>query len=497
MSGPPVLTVPPVLDSTLSSAGFSSADPNSSPLPAAQHDLVCRRDDSLLSIIEKCLNNTLGCCLVLDDDRRPLGEVSLDEIRLILREGRLTSFHGWAEHLAIQPGHSTDSARALKLHPVLDGSGRVGAVAFDRSRDYVQIARPDLSQQEFRLLLDAFLSSWISSSGEYLSEFQARFAALLGCKHAIAVSNGTVALHLALETLGLGPGDEVILPDLTFAATINAVLHCGATPVIVDIDPLDWGLDIAKVRRAVTRRTKALIPVHLYGRPANLDALCEFAGERGIAIVEDCAQALGARHGERMVGRFGAIGCFSFFANKTITTGEGGMCVTDSDAIAGRLKELRDHGMTPGRRYWHERSGFNGRMTNLQAAIGVAQLSRLPEIMARNRRLDALYRQHLGAIAGVSFPPPLPDHIEPAIWLVSALITPGKRDALIAAAAAARIELRPFFYSLSTMPPYRRYGGRCPTSLGLSARGINLPTSNAVDESVIAKLAGIAAAVLR
>jgi perosamine synthetase len=493
----PVLTVPPNLDSTPSSAVLSSADPNSSLLPAAQRDLVCAHSDSLLSVIEKCLNNGLGCCLVLDNERRPLGEVSLDEIRLVLRDGRLVSFHGWAEHLAIRPGRNTDSARAMKLQPVLDGNGQVRAVAFDRSRDYVQIARPDLSRLEFRLLLDAFLSSWISSSGEYLSEFQTRFAALLGCKHAIAVSNGTVALQLALATLGLGPGDEVILPDLTFAATINAVIHCGATPVIVDIDPSHWGLDIAKVRSAVTCRTKALIPVHLYGRPANLDALCEFAGARGIAIVEDCAQALGARHREQMVGRFGDIGCFSFFANKTITTGEGGMCVTDSDAIAERLKELRDHGMTPGRRYWHERPGFNGRMTNPQAAIGVAQLSRLPEIMARNRRLDALYRQHLGAIAGVSFPPPLPDHDEHAIWLASALVPPEKRDHLIAAAAAARIELRPFFYSLSTMPPYRPYGGRCPTSLGLSARGINLPTSNAVDESVIVKLAGIAAAVLR
>jgi len=494
---PRVLELPglPVLTALPGAASHNPAT-NSSPLPAAQQNLFCHRADSLLSVIEKCLNNSLGRCLVLDEERRPLGEVSLDEIRLVLREGRLPSFHDWAEKLAIKPGLNTDSPRASPLQPVLDGDGRVSAIGLDRSRDYVQIARPDLSHLEFRLLLDAFLSTWISSSGEYLGEFQKRFASLIGCKHAIAVSNCTVALHLALEALDLGPGDEVILPDLTFAATINAVIHCGAKPVIVDIDPISWALDVRAVRRALTRRTKAIIPVHLYGRPADLDALGELAESRGIAIVEDCAEALGASHAGRPVGSFGAIGCFSFFANKTITTGEGGMCVTNSDAIAERLKVLRDHGMTPGRRYWHEQPGFNGRMTNLQAAIGVAQLARLPEILARNRRIEALYRHHLGAVPGIAFPPPLPHGMEPAIWLVSVLVPAEKRAALIDAAAKAGIEIRPFFYSLSTMPAYRRYGRRCPNSLSLSASGINLPTSNAVDESVIARLAAVAASVL-
>ncbi len=485
-----ILTVPP--------AGGSAA-PHASLLPVlppAQQNFVCRPSDSLLSVIERCLKNTLGRCLVLDDEGRPSGEVSLDEIRLVLRDGRLTSFHNWADHLAIQPGHNADLPQASKLMADLDAEGRVRTIACDRSRDHVQIARPDLSHLEFRLLLDAFLSSWISSSGEYITAFQDGFANLLGCKHAIAVSNGTMALHLALAALDIGPGAEVILPDLTFAATINAVIHCGATPVIVDIDPVSWALDPAKVRRALTRRTRAILPVHLYGRPADLGALSELAAPRGIALVEDCAEALGARYEGRMVGGIGAIGCFSFFANKTITTGEGGMCVTNDDALAARLKELRDHGMAPGRRYWHERPGFNGRMTNLQAAIGVAQLARLPEIVARNESLEALYRQHLAAVPGIALPPQLPNLVEPAIWLVSALVPAEKRDTLIEAAAIAGIDLRPFFYSLSTMPPYRRYGRRCPNSQHLSARGINLPTSNAVDEVVVEKLAAIAAGVL-
>lgn len=483
--GLPVISVP-----TQGSADLRPA------VDSSLQNLVCRRTDSLLSVIEKCLNNSLGRCLVLDEERRPFGEVSLDEIRLVLRDGRLTSFQNWAEHLATQTGRNADLARAGNLLPQLDVAGRVRTIAYDRSRDPIQIARPDLSHLEFRLLVDAFLSTWISSSGEYLAEFQNRFAGLLGCKHAIAVSNCTMALQLALAALEIGPGDEVILPDLTFAATINAVIHAGARPVIVDIDPVSWTLDPLKVRRAVTRRTRALLPVHLYGRPADLNALREVTGKRRIAIVEDCAEALGARYSGRVVGTIGTIGCFSFFANKTITTGEGGMCVTDDDAIAGRLKELRDHGMTPGKRYWHERPGFNGRMTNLQAAIGVAQLARLPEITARNRRLDALYRQHLGALPGIEFPQAMPNHAEPAIWLVSALLPAEKRNALIDSAAKAGIELRPFFYSLSTMPPYRRYGRRCPNSLHLSGRGINLPTSVAVDEGVVAKLAKVAAGVM-
>ena len=486
----PVPTVPSSTDLAPPHAGSLPL------LPPAQQNLICRRSDSLLSVIERCLDNRVGRCLVLDEDGRPSGEVSLDEIRLVLRDGRLTSFQNWAEHLTIQPGRNADLPRAVKFKADLDTQGRVETVAYDSSRDHVQIARPDLSHLEFRLLLDAYLSSWISSSGEYINAFQNDFARLLGCKHAIAVSNGTMALQLALTALDIGPGAQVIVPDLTFAATINAVIHCGATPVIVDIDPVSWALDPEKVRRAITRRTRAILPVHLYGRPADLGALSELAAPRGIALIEDCAEALGARHGGRTAGTLGAIGCFSFFANKTITTGEGGMCVTDDDAIATRLKELRDHGMTPGRRYWHERPGFNGRMTNPQAAIGVAQLARLPEIMARNARLDALYRQHLAAVPGIAFPPPLPNHVEPAIWLVSALVPAAKRDTLIDAAAKADIELRPFFYSLSTMPPYRRYGRRCQNSLQLSARGINLPTSNAVDEAVVAKLAAIAASVL-
>jgi perosamine synthetase len=190
----------------------------------------------------------------------------------------------------------------------------------------------------------------------------------------------------------------VIVPDLTFAATFNAVMRCGARPVIVDIDSVSWGLSVETVLPALTSRTKAILPVHLYGRPVSMGPLATIAALRGLHLVEDCAEAIGARHGGRMVGGFGDVACYSFFANKTITTGEGGMCLIDSAPLAERLAELRDHGMAHRRRYWHERVGYNYRMTNPQAAIGVAELGRISEIVARNRRLEALYRENLGGI---------------------------------------------------------------------------------------------------
>jgi perosamine synthetase len=465
--------------------------------PAERPSFLCRPADGLFAVIEKCLSNGMGSCLVVDDDQRPVGRINLDDIRSAVRDGRLATLGSLGSLMAT--AHAGSAGQAPGTHavePVLDADGRLIDIALDRSLQYVQIARPDISNLEFRLLLDAFLSTWISSSGDYLVEFQKQFAALLGCSHAIAVSNGAAALHLALEALEIGEGDEVIVPDLTFAATINAVLHSGATPVIVDIDRLSWGMDVKEVRRALTARTRAIMPVHLYGRAAEMGPLEELAKEHGIAIVEDCAEALGARYEGRQVGQFGDVGCFSFFANKTITTGEGGMCVTNSDALAARLAELRDHGMTPGRRYWHERVGFNYRMTNLQAAIGVGQLARFEEIVARNRRIEALYREHFGDLPGVEFPPIPPNHVEPAIWLVSVQVPVARRKQLIDAAASAGIEVRPFFYSLSTMPAYESFGRHCPNSLALSRTGLNLPTSNAVDAPVVKKLAHVFSEVL-
>jgi perosamine synthetase len=458
---------------------------------------ICNKSASLLSVIEKCLDNGLGSCLIVEDDQRLVGRISLDDIRQALTDGTaiVDPTLGW--HLT--SANAMASANRLRndinhddvLQAVVDPSGYLTGVLVDRSIQPVQVAMPHMTRHEFRSLLDAFISGWISSRGPYVQKFEEDFSRFVGVRHGVAVSNGTVALHLALVALGIGPGDEVIVPDLTFAATINAVLYCGATPVIVDVDRQTWCMALESVKRASTAQTKAIIPVHLYGRPAEIGPIADFAKSRGIAVVEDCAEAHGARYGGRVVGQFGDISCFSFYANKIVTTGEGGMCLTDSEDIAKSLRVLRDHGMSPDRSYWHERVGYNYRITNLQAAIGQSQLWRVKEVLQRNARIVALYRQALKGIPGVRFPPALPDKYEPVVWMACVQVPADKRLPLMRAAHQDKIETRPFFHPLSTLPPYEKYARACPNSIELAATGVNLPTSAAVDEQIVERVARV------
>jgi perosamine synthetase len=473
---------------------MSLAEPKELSLTAA---FVCNKSESVLSVIEKCLDNGLGTCLIVEDDQRLAGRISLDDIRQALLDGSaiIDPTLGW--HLTNVGATATtrrlrnDIADAAVLQPVVDPSGHLTGVLIDHSTVPVQVAKPHMTRHEFRSMLDAFISCWISSKGPYVQKFEQQFRSFVGVRHGVAVSNGTVALHLALVALGVGPGDEVIVPDLTFAATINAVLYCGATPVIVDVDRATWCMTLESVEHACTAQTKAIIPVHLYGRPAEIGPIAEFARGRGIAVVEDCAEAHGARYAGRVVGQFGDVSCFSFYANKIVTTGEGGMCLTDSEDIATSLRLLRDHGMSPDRSYWHERVGYNYRITNLQAAIGESQLWRINGTLQRNARIAALYREALEGIHGVRFPPAMSDKYEPVVWLACVQVPADKRLAVMRAAHAARIETRPFFHPLSTLPPYGRYARSCPNSAELSATGINLPTSADVDEQVVERVARV------
>ena len=460
-------------------------------ISTALEPYVCLISDPIFAVIEKCLDNRAASCLVVDDDQHYLGRVTLDGLRKAVVAGNLNDSRDISR--LVQPD-TDDSGQSLIAHK--DPQGKLVGVALNRDHCFVHIARPDLDHNEFRAVLDAFLSSWISSRGPHIENFERSFAKFLSLDHAIAVSNGTTALHLALLGVGIGPGDEVIVPDLTFAATINAVIHAGATPVLVDIDPQSWTLSIESVAAALTPRTKAIIPVHLYGRPAEMDGLLRLARSRGLRIIEDCAEAHGAAYNGTMVGAFGDVACFSFFANKLITTGEGGICATNCAETAAVIRELRDHGQAPGRYYWQNRVGYNYRMTNLQAAIGCQQLAKIDRTIARNLKLERRYRERLSGLPGIVFPPPLSAEFDPVIWLVSVLVPADKRAALMAQADRAGIEVRPFFNSLSEMPPYRKYARSCPHSLALSHRGLNLPTSAAVDATIIDRLGRVFETVL-
>ena len=347
-----------------------------------------------------------------------------------------------------------------------------------RPPDFIPVYTPDIGRREQELVNDAVSSGWISSLGKYVSQFEQDFAAFCGVPHAVSVANGTVALHLALHALGIGPGDEVIVPALSFVASANAVRYTGATPIFADVCPDDWCIAPSSVAAWITPRTKAIMPVHLYGHPAAMDELQVLAARHNLLLVEDAAEAHGASvHGVR-TGAMGVIGSFSFYANKIITTGEGGMLTTRDGALAARCRMLRDHAMPPEKRYWHDEVGFNYRMTNLQAAVGVAQMERIEHFIARKREIAQQYAAGLGEVAGVTLPVEKPGCTN-VYWMYSILIdAPYRltRDELIPALRSRGIDSRPFFYPLDTLPPYRTPVAS-PVALLLSQTGLNLPRS--------------------
>jgi perosamine synthetase len=351
----------------------------------------------------------------------------------------------------------------------------------------IPVSKPIIESEDVRLVTDAVSSGWVSSQGAYIERFEREFAAFCGVKHCVATSNGTVAIHLALKVLDIGKGDEVIVPDLTFVATANAVVLAEATPVIADVRRSDWCIDPESVKRLITPRTRAIIPVHLYGHPAAMDELRALARQHGLKIIEDAAEAHGAEYRGRKVGALGDCATFSFYGNKIITTGEGGALTTDSDAIAQRARFLRDHAMSKEKRYWHTEVGYNYRMTNLQAALGVAQLGRIDSFVAERARILESYRHHL-APHGVTLNPHL-DGARPVNWITCVLldgVTREERDAVMVRLHEQGVDSRPFFYPLSALPMYERAPG--PVSADLSARGMNLPTFPGLSEDDIERI---------
>lgn len=314
----------------------------------------------------------------------------------------------------------------------------------------IRTGQPSFDDDELNYVLDAVKSEWVTM-GYYVKEFERKFAEYVGAKHAIAVNSGTAALHLALVALGIGEGDEVIVPATTFVATANAVTYTGATPVIVDVNKHDWCIDIDKAEQAITARTKAIIPVHLYGATCDLTELHVLAQEHNLFIVEDAAEALGARWNGHHVGTFGEIGCFSFYGNKTITTGEGGMVVTDDDELANLMRLYRGQGQSD-RRYWHEVVGFNYRMTDLQGALGVAQMGKLEQFLQARHRLLKVYSDHLSANCEVQEVSLNSTH---GAWAMAVLFpSVSKRLQVQNQLTINGIETRPIFYALNDLPPY-------------------------------------------
>src|SRR3984893_18550876 len=344
------------------------------------------------------------------------------------------------------------------------------------SDSFIPISKPFIGDREKELVLDALNSGWVSSIGKYIDEFEAGVARYCGTEYALAVSNGTTGLHLALATLGLKPGDEVIVPDLTFVATANAVAYTGATPVLADIDADTLCIDPASVKSLISQRTKAIIPVHLYGHPADMDALSAIGDAHGLAVIEDAAEAHGAEYKGRKVGGLGKCGVFSFYGNKVITTGEGGMLTTNDREFYLHAKRLRDHAMSPQRRYFHEERGFNYRITNLQAALGVAQLERIGEFLDRRAEIMSWYTCEIATTDRIRLNR-VKNWAKSAYWMVCLEVDgfdEARMDAFMRKLKARGIDSRPYFCTMSALPMYQQ--APLPIATGKARIGLNLPS---------------------
>ena len=353
----------------------------------------------------------------------------------------------------------------------------------------IPISQPKISQREIDYVTDAMRSGWVSSLGAYVDKFEEGFAAFCGTNHGVSVGNGTVGLHLAMKVLGIGPGDEVIVPDLTFVATANTVVTAGATPVMVDVRPDTYCIDPQAIAAAITKNTKAIIPVHLYGHPADMPAIMCLARQHGLYVIEDAAEAHGASIAGQRVGSFGDCGVFSFYGNKIITSGEGGMITTNNPDFYQRARYLRDHAMSPEVRYWHTEVGYNYRMTNIQAALGLAQLEQIDDFIGARDEIISLYRRKLEG-HGIICNPVI--DAQPVNWISCAVVkglARKERDQAMVDFRGQGIDTRPFFYPMSMFPMYENLArAATPVAHALSESGFNLPTFVGMTEAQISSV---------
>ncbi|HVR88209.1 MAG TPA: DegT/DnrJ/EryC1/StrS family aminotransferase [Candidatus Limnocylindria bacterium] len=365
----------------------------------------------------------------------------------------------------------------------------------------IPVCEPALDGNELTYITDAVRSGWISSGGDYLRRFEEGFARYVGVGQGIGTTSGTTALHLALAALGVGSGHEVIIPDFTMIASAFAVCYCGAMPVFVDADPETWNMDVAQLAAKIGPRTKAIMAVHIYGHPTDMDPLLALARTKRIAVLEDAAEAHGALYKGRRCGSLADLAAFSFYANKAITTGEGGMVVTNDAALADECRSLRNLSFprTGGRVYLHDRIGFNYRMSNLQGALGLAQLERIDTYVAARRAHAARYAERLAAVRALQLPAERP-WATSSYWMYAVVLrdeAPIGRDELAARLAADGIETRPFFQPMHVQPALLRYGasgaGAYPVADRLAARGLYLPSGSDLTDAQIDRVCGAVA----
>jgi perosamine synthetase len=355
--------------------------------------------------------------------------------------------------------------------------------------DVIPVNEPLLDGNEKTYLIECIDTGWISSEGPFVKAFEEKFAAQVGRRYGVAVTNGSVALDAAVVALGIGPGDEVILPTFTIISCAAAIVRAGAVPVVVDSDPITWNMDVTQIEAKITPRTKAIMVVHIYGLPVDMDPVLALADHYGLQIIEDAAEMHGQTYKGKPCGSFGAISTFSFYPNKHITTGEGGMIVTDDPALAERCRSLRNLCFQPQKRFVHEELGWNLRMTNLQAALGLAQLERLQEFVARKRHMGDRYTQLLTDQPGLQLPLAKTAYADNIYWVYGVVLRPEvpvDAEKIMHLLKHQNIGTRPFFWCMHEQPVFHKLGlfegVSCPVAENLARRGFYLPSGMALTE---------------
>ena len=360
----------------------------------------------------------------------------------------------------------------------------------------IPVNQPRLGRREKALLAECIDTGWISSEGPFVKEFETRLASRAGRRYGIAVSNGTAALDVAIAALGIGQGDEVIVPTFTIISCVTQILRCGARPVFVDCEADSWNMRVDQVETRISPRTKAIMAVHIYGLPVDMAPLVDIADRHALYLIEDASEAIGQTYAQQPCGSFGDISTFSFYPNKHITTGEGGMLLVNSPDLAQRCRSLRNLCFQSGKRFYHEELGWNYRMTNLQAALGVAQLEQLDEFLARKREIGAFYNRAFEGLGQLQLPLPRTDHADNLYWVYGVLLSDGfplDATAVMALLGEAGIGSRPFFWPLHEQPVVRTLGmsdnSAYPVAERIARRGLYLPSGLGTTDNDLQRVA--------
>ena len=460
--------------------------------------IIINLPETFTTILKKIDENGLGILFVVNKDLKLIGSISDGDIRrdflkkinhndLVTEESLIVNKNPISLPSSCDAGkiqeilNSEVDQKIIRCIPLIDQENRIVDYSTrERARKF-SILEPTIGKEELFNVTDAIKSGWISSKGAYLSKFENSFSSYLKGGFSVAVSSGTTALQIALVALGVKSGDEVIVPNFTFGASINSIINSGATPVIAEVEKESWTIDVTKLKEYISPSTKAIMPVHIYGQPCKMDEIKKFAKEHNLLIIEDCAEAVGARYKNKLIGIGSDCSCFSFSANKTITTGEGGMAVFKSPEIAKKAKILINHGLSNQIRYYHEHVGYNFRMTNMQAAIGVAQMEKIEILLKKRKDIFTNYDEILKNEKLLTLLPKN-DWSENSYWLYTLIINGIKRadrDKLLNNMQNKGIECRPGFYSLNLMEPFKKFGkGNYPISNQLSDTTLSLPTTS-------------------